>query len=309
MPRGPPYPSPRCLRQGTVQQVQDPPARHERRLHRGRRGDDDPRSDADAVDEPAEAASSDEKEGVAGTFYKGSKGPVFNVMAGKQGGNAEQPWVKQKLRQELGVSMLEVVTDGAAEMEEATRGDAPSGGSSSPPVVGWMRQTSAAWTSWMRWSCWTPWRPRRAGGFAGRLGGARPANLQAFLARKAQVAAAFYALEDHPHKAHLREDILAGEEAIHAAQIRAESGLPGRRTPTRTPWSTSPSRAGRVGRPTRRTGRRVRRSWRPRGWSTRQESSLRQRGERGRQARGPPDRDYAAAEARLQEILKAVRVT
>ena len=76
------------------------------------------------------------RKGVAGTFYKGPNGPVFSVMAGKQGGKPDQPWVKQTLRKQLGVSTLEVVEASGADLEEEVASTAPTGSDSAPSITG-----------------------------------------------------------------------------------------------------------------------------------------------------------------------------
>lgn len=55
--------------------------------------------------------------GVAGFFYKGTNGPVFNIVAGKMGGHAGQPWVKYILRAALQISSFEVQDDPQADLD------------------------------------------------------------------------------------------------------------------------------------------------------------------------------------------------
>lgn len=76
------------------------------------------------------------KKGVAGTFYKGPKGPIFSVMAGKQGGKPDQPWVTQTLRRELGVSSLEVIEAAGADLEEEVAPTSPTSSDSAPSITG-----------------------------------------------------------------------------------------------------------------------------------------------------------------------------
>lgn len=63
--------------------------------------------------------------GIAGFFYKGNSGPVFNVVAGKKGGKTGQPWVKYNLRAALSVSNFEVQTDPGADLEDTAPTQSP----------------------------------------------------------------------------------------------------------------------------------------------------------------------------------------
>ena len=76
------------------------------------------------------------KKGVAGTFFKGAKGPVFSVMAGKMGGKPDQPWVRQTIRKQLGVSTLEVVEAAGADLEEEVVPTSPTSSDSAPSITG-----------------------------------------------------------------------------------------------------------------------------------------------------------------------------
>jgi hypothetical protein len=71
--------------------------------------------------------------GVAGTFEKGDKSIVFTVMAGKGGGKADQSWVKQGLRTQLGVSALDVVDAPNAAIDPDPTALKPQVGSISTP--------------------------------------------------------------------------------------------------------------------------------------------------------------------------------
>lgn len=56
--------------------------------------------------------------GIAGSFHKGRNGTVFQVVAAKKGGKADQPWVKYNLRAALAVASFEVAVDPEADLDD-----------------------------------------------------------------------------------------------------------------------------------------------------------------------------------------------